>query len=96
MNLEVQYDAQGNRKEFEKVINSTPVKMNTKIRLDVDPNEGMLDDIKNPLKAQYIDKTTDKDIKLNVVNDDYASANKPQAWGIDKVMQDIDQEIKTH
>lgn len=90
MNLEVQYDPEGNRKVFEKVISSTPVKMNTKIRLDVDPLEGMLDDIKNPLKAVYIDKITDKNIKLNVVNDDYKSANKPQGWGIDKVMDDID------
>ncbi len=74
-NLEFQYDQQGNRKIFERVINSIPVKMTTKIHTDVDPTQGMLEDIANPLKAVYIDKTLNKDIKLNFNDQTYKGAN---------------------
>jgi len=95
-NLEAQYDQQGNRKIFERVINSIPVKMTTKIHTDVDPTQGMLEDVANPLKAVYIDKTLNKDIKLNFNDQTYKGANLSQAWGMDKVMQDIDSEIQKH
>jgi hypothetical protein len=37
----------------------------------------MLDDIGNPLKKIYIDKVLNKEIKLNYMDNDYKSANKP-------------------
>lgn len=95
-NLEYHYDTQGNRKIMERVINSTPVKMNTKIHTDVDPTQGVLDDIANPLKAVYIDKTLNKDVQLNFNDRSYKGANQPTSWGMDKVMKDIDQEIEKH
>lgn len=54
-NLEVLYDLKGNRQLFEKVISNHPVKMNTEIKTDVDPSQGMLDAIKNPLQLLSID-----------------------------------------
>lgn len=95
-NLEVVYDVKGNAQIFEKVISGHPVKMTTRIRTDVDPTEGLLEDIKNPLQPQYIDNEKNKDIRLNVVNDDYATANKNQMWGLDKMLDQIDQQLKMH
>jgi hypothetical protein len=61
--------------------------MNTKITTDVDPNAGMLEDVVNPLHQQYIDHSLDKGIQLNVVNDDYATANQNTMWGLDKMLE---------
>lgn len=70
--------------------------MTTKIHTDVDPTMGMLEDIANPLKAVYIDKTLNKDIQLNFNDRTYKGANLSQTFGMDKVMQDIDSEIQKH
>ena len=49
--------------------------MDTNINVDVDPTQGMLEDIKNPLQSQHIQHSLNKDISLNIINNDYNTAN---------------------
>lgn len=85
-NYETQYDMNGNKQIYERVIKSHPVKITATIETDIDKSQKIMEGVLNPLPATNVEKEVTRTITTN---------SDKSTNSVDSMMDDIDSELKT-
>lgn len=85
-NYETQYDMNGNKQIYERVIKSHPVKIIATIETDIDKSQKIMEGVLNPLPATNVEKEVTRTITTN---------SDKSTNSVDSMMDDIDSELKT-